>query len=236
MSLILYTKLNHKYNDVMPPVNDVVKEKHQINGWMIATIILIIVTAGLIALSVWIYFNYNDQKTNVDSKIDAAVSIAKKDQVNLDNIKRTESEKLPNRQFVGPNDYGRVTFDYPKTWSVYINKDATNGGTYEAYLNPVTVPPVSLSQQYALRVVIDQQDIDKAIASYDTAVKKGDLKSYSVSANGNMGTRLDGVFSKDIRGSVVLFKIRDKTLTIRTDATTFKDDFNKLISTIKYTK
>jgi hypothetical protein len=218
----------------MPPVNNIIPEKRQVNGWLVATIILILVTTVLVALSVWLYFNFNEQKTNVDGKIETAVSAAKKNQVNLDNIKQTESEKLPNRQFVGPDDYGRVAFDYPKTWSVYIAQDATDGGTFEAYLNPVTVPPVSSSQQYALRVTIEQRDYDKAIASYNTSVKNGDLKASSVVADGNNGTRLDGSFSKDVRGSAVIFKIRDKTLTIQTDATTFTSDFNKLVATIKF--
>lgn len=218
----------------MPPVTNPVKEKRHINGWLIATIILILVTTALIALSVWLYYNYTEQKTNVDGKIETAVSAAKKEQVNIDNIKRTESDKLPNRQFVGPDDYGRVTFDYPKTWSVYVDKDATNGGTFEAFLNPITIPPIVSSQQFALRVVIKQADYEKEIASFSTLVKKGDLKASSVTADGNNGTRLDGTFSKDIRGSAVLFKIRDKTLIIRSDAVTFASDFNKLISTIKF--
>jgi hypothetical protein len=218
----------------MPPANINAHEKHHSNGWLITSIILILVTAGLIALSVWLYFNYNEQKTNVDGKIDAAVSAAKSAQAKSDNIKQTESEKLPNRQFVGPDDYGRVTFDYPKTWSVYVSSDATNGGTFVAYLNPISVPPISTSQQFAARVVIEQLDYDKAIASYDSFVKKGDLKASSVKADGNNGTRLDGIFSKDVHGSAVLFKIRDKTLTIRTDAVTFESDFNKLITTIKF--
>ncbi len=218
----------------MPPLNNTTPEKHHINGWLISTILLTLVVTGLIALSVWLYFNYNDQKTNVDSISDSRVSAAVKKQVDIDNKKFTESEKLPNRQFVGPDDYSRVTFDYPKTWSVYIYKDATNGGTFEAYLNPVSVPPVDASQQYALRVMIDEKDYDKEIATYSARVKKGDLKASSVVADGNNGTRLDGSFSKDIRGSAVLFKIRDKTLTIRTDAITFASDFDKLIASIKF--
>jgi hypothetical protein len=60
------------------------------------------------------------------------------------------------------------------------------------------------------------------------------LNSSSVAANGVNGTRFDGAFSKDIRGSAVIFKIRDKTLTLRTDAETFKNDFNSLVPTIKF--
>src|SRR5690606_16503613 len=109
-----------------------------------------------------------------------------------------------------------------------------NGDTFEAYLNPVTVPPVNKDTQYALRVTIEQVDYDKVISGYDRDVEKGNLKSSTVKINGEAGTRLDGQFSPDIRGSAVIFKIRDKTVTIRTDADTFKDKFNALIKTIKY--
>jgi len=202
--------------------------------WMITTICLTIVFVGVSALAVWLYMNYSDQKNNVDDKISAAVAIAKQSQAEVDETKFAQREKEPNRQFVGPDDYGRLTFSYPKTWSAFINKDVSSGGTYEAYLNPVTVPPISAIQQFSLRVTIEEKAYDKVLATYDQLVKKGDLKSSSVSVDGNSGTRLDGAFSKDIRGSAVIYKIRDKTLTIRTDADTFKADFNLLIATIKY--
>ncbi len=205
-----------------------------VSGWMIATIGLIVLTIGAGAVAVWAFLNYNDQKTNVDSNVSSAVAAAKKTQADSDEAKFTERDKEPNREFVGPDDYGRLTFNYPKTWSVYINKDVTNGGTYEAYLNPLSVPPVSSTQQYALRVTIEQQDYDKVITTYASLVKKGSLTSSSVAAGGTSGTRLDGSFTKDIRGSAVIFKIRDKTVTIRTDADTFKPDFNALIKTIKF--
>jgi len=201
---------------------------------LIATISLSVF--GLLAAiaALWGIMNYLEQKTNVDGKVTQAVTKAKKDQVDTDEAKFMAREKDPNRQFVGPDDYGRLSFDYPKTWSVYVAKDASRGGDYEAYLNPVTVPTVSSTQQYALRVTIQETDYDKVVASYSSAVKKGDLVSSAVSADGNDGTRLDGTFSKDIRGAAVLYKVRDKTITLRTDADTFKTDFEKLIKTIKF--
>jgi hypothetical protein len=209
-------------------------KRGSVDSWMISTIGLLVAVLGLIALSVWLFINYTDQKDNVDSKVSTAVSTAVKAKADSDEAKFFEREKEPNRQFVGPNDYGRVTFDYPKTWSLYVGNDTASSGSYQAYLNPISVPPVNTKQQFAARVVIEDKEYDKVIASYDALVKKGDLKASSVSADGNSGTRLDGAFSKDIRGSAVIFKIRDKTLTIRTDATTFQGDFNKLIATIKF--
>lgn len=233
MCLILYSQIKHKYNNFMQP-NINAPQKHQVNGWMIGAIGLMVSSIGLAALSIWLYINYSDQKTNVDSKISVAIVEAKKVQADQLEAKFTERDKEPNREFVGPDDYGRVTFDYPKTWSVFVDKEATDGGNFEAYLNPIAVPPISSSQQFAVRVVIEQEDYDKVIASYDSLVEKGDLKASSVSADGNSGTRFDGSFTKDIRGSAVVFKIRDKTLTIRTDADTFKSDFDKLVTSIKF--
>lgn len=212
-------------------------QKGSVDSWMIATIGLIVLVVGLGALAVWAFVNYNDQKTDVDAKINSAVAVARKEQADSDEAKFAEREKEPNREFVGPDDYGHVTFNYPKTWSVYIGQDETDNGSYEAYLNPVLVPTVdSDQQQYALRVVIEQASYEGALNDFDSLVQSGDLKSSSVSINGSTGTRLDGKFSDDIRGSMVIFKIRDKVLTIRTDADTFKADFNALIATLKFNK
>ena len=210
-------------------------QKTPVDKWKVATICLIVACVAFIALAVWSFINYYDQKTNVDSKVSTAVMVAEKEQADTDEAKFTEREKEPNRDFVGPDDYGGLTFSYPKTWSVYVAKDASKGGTYEAYLNPVTVPTVSTSQQFALRITIEEKDYDKVIDDYSDLVESGDLKSSSfTTTDGVIGTRLDGNFSKDIRGSAVIFKIRDKTLTVRTDADTFKTDFDTLISTIKF--
>ena len=214
-----------------------IKRSHEsgaVNHLIISIVVLSILTVVAGGLAVWGVTNYMDQKNNVDSKVADAVATAKKVQADSDEAKFTARDKEPNRQFVGPDDYGRLTFNYPKTWSVYVNKDASNGGTYEAYLNPVSVPPVGSSQQYALRVLIEQKDYATALTSYDAQVKSGDLTSSPISADGSNGTRLDGKFSTDIRGSAVIFKIRDKTLTLRTDANTFLPDFNALIATIKF--
>jgi len=204
------------------------------SGQLLFKVVLIAISVILLTLAIFASVGYLDQKSNVDNKINVAVVTAKKAQADADETKFAEREKEPNREFVGPDDYGRVTFNYPKTWSLYISKDASAGGVYEAFLNPLSVPSASSTQQYALRVTIEQADYDKVVSKYDSLVKKGDLKSSTVTVNDVSGVRLDGSFSKDIRGSQVIFKVRDKTLTIRTDANTFKADFDALVSTIRF--
>lgn len=203
---------------------------------LIFTIIFFITTLAGVGVAIWAYMNYKDQKDNVDSKVTSAVAMATKKQADKLAADFAEAEKEPNRLFVGPDDYGRLSFKYPKTWSVYEAKDSSNGGSYEAYLNPGVVPPVANDQQYALHVTIEDKDYDKVVDTYKQLVGKGDLKSSSVKADDQNGTRLDGSFTKDIRGSAVIFKIRDKTVTIRSDADTFKPDFEALIKTITFNK
>ncbi|MDT4850775.1 hypothetical protein FQZ97_849330 [compost metagenome] len=209
-------------------------ERGAVSGLLIATISLALVTAAAGSVAIWAYMNYNDQKNNVDSKIAVAVVEAKKQQADDDEKDFIIRDQQPLRQFTGPDDYGRLTFDYSKQWSVYVAKDATSGGAFEAYLNPGVVPPVSSKAQYALRVTIEDKEYDSALATYAPLVKKGDLRSSAISANGVNGTRFDGNFSKDIRGAAVVYKIRDKTVTLRTDADTFKPTFDALVQTIKF--
>jgi hypothetical protein len=211
-------------------------ERGAISGGAVAAIILGVCATAFAGLAIWALLNYNEAKTDVDGKTALAVAEAKKIQADDDEKKFAEREKEPRREFVGPDDYGRLTFAYPKTWSVYVAKDVTKGGTYEAYLNPGTVPPVSNAQQFALRVTISEDDYDKVIGTYEALIKKGDLKSSTTSSNGQSGTRLDGNFSKDIRGAAVFYKIRDKTLTVQTDvdSSNIKAEFENIIKTIKF--
>lgn len=221
----------------VPPVNTPpLRRSNPAKIWIILTFAFLFTTLASGGVAIWSYINYVDQRDNTQSKIDLAVAEAVKEQADKDAADFLEKEKQPNRQFVGPDDYGRLSFDYPKTWSVYVAKDASRGGTYESYFNPGTVPTVSNTQQFALHVTIEEKDYDTVIDSYKSKVSSGELKSSSVKADEQNGTRLDGQFSKDIRGSAVVFKIRDKTVTIRTDAETFRADFDALIQTITFNK
>jgi hypothetical protein cdivTM_09948 len=211
-------------------------EHGAINGSIFAIIALVILVLVFGSFGVWTYVNYLDQKQNVDAKVEEATAKAV-----LENSKKLEAdfekkEKEPMRQFAGPSDYGRLTFDYPKTWSAYQATDVSKGGgvTYHAYLNPIYVPPVGDNQKIAIRITIEQKTYDQAVAAYDKEIKKGSLKS-SVYADGvHTGTKIEGNFNADVYGTAVLIKMRDRTLTIRTDGDVFKADFEALLKTVKF--
>jgi hypothetical protein len=225
--------MNHKYNSGM------IRSKHThergaISGMQVTVIGLAVLVLGLGSFGIWSFVSYQDAQSNLDSKIDVAVANAKKEQADEDDKKYSEREKEPNKTFKGPDDYCGLTFNYPKTWSAYVAKDIQNGGNFEAYFNRSEVPPVGQDQQFALRVLIERKDFDEITNSYQALVSKGTLKSSSTTSQGKEGQRLDGNFSKNIRGSAVIYKCRAYTITVRTDADTFKDDFEKIIQTIDY--
>lgn len=206
--------------------NTIKRQDGAASGLAILSVVLILFVMVFGSVMIWALVNYNDQKNNVDAKVEAAVALAKQEQSETDQKKFAELEKEPYRQFVGPDDLGRVTFSYPKTWSVYIDQE---GKAYEAYLHPQIVHPVKSNRPYALRVSIASETYDKALSGYESLVKKGSLKSSPVTVNGFTGNRLDGMFSNDIEGSMVLFKVRDKTLRVYTESPTFRNDFDKII-------
>lgn len=201
---------------------------------MVAVVALSVLVLGLGSFSIWAFVAYNDAQSDLDNKIAVAVAKAKEDKGEEDEAKFAEREKQPNKVFKGPDDYCSLTFQYPKTWSAFESEQVSNGGDFKAFLNPDVVPPVTSTQQYALRVLIEQKGFDDVLGQYEGLVQKGDLKQSTTASEGNQGARLTGNFSKNIRGDAVLYRCRDKTITIRTDADTFKSDFDKIIATIDY--
>ena len=215
--------------------------KGVVDGWMISTIGLIVLVLGLGSLAIWSWLQYNEAKTDIEGKIALAEAQAKKVQADEDEEKFAEREKEPRREFSSPDEYGRLSFTYPKTWSVYVDKDPTAGSTtareYVAYLHPVVVPSVGVrDQRFAVRVSILNENYDTYLKKYDRFLKDGKLKSTTINVDGENAVRLDGNFSDTIRGSAIIFKIRDKTAVVQTDADTFKHDYNALIKTITFIK
>ena len=211
---------SYSYND---------HQRGDFNPLIIVVIVLTVLTIGLGGFGIWSFLNFNDQKNNVDEKIAAAVAEAKREQSVEDEAKFAEREKQPTKQFVGPEDLGRVEFHYPKTWSGYVDNLGQGSGTYEAYFQPGVVSPISGGTPYALRVSIDNESYDSVLEGYQAQVKEGELKSSAVTVNGETGTRLEGKFDDEIDGVMILLKVRDKTLRVYTESRTFQPDLENII-------
>lgn len=198
---------------------------------VMATTLGLMLFVSLVAM-IWITVTFLDLKSNFDTKLKVhgdTVKIATSEKLNAEFAER---ERSPYRQFVGPDDLGRVAFVYPKTWSQFIHKDDKN---YEVFFNPEKVRPVKPDTRYALRLLIEDVDYVKTVEKYTALIKSAKLRQSITTVNGQQSTRLEGEFTEKIKGTAVIFKIRDKTVTLRTDTDeVHKDQFNKILESIQF--
>lgn len=203
----------------------------------IAIIALSLVAVTFIGLFIWTTVEYKEVQEDVQGKIDTAVAKAKDEVSAKKEAEFLEREKNPFKVFSGPVDYGQLTFQYPKTWSVYVADPATNGGDFNAYFNPIQVDTVAKDTINALRVSIVNKPFDTVAAEYQRAMdeKDSDLKMESVTVNGFTANRYTGTIPEtELSGYIIIFKIRDKTAIVQTDSVLFADDYNKVIETIVF--
>lgn len=201
-------------------------EAGEANPLVISNIVTGLLVVVLTGICIWLFIGYNNYKNNADTMVASAIKIAKADQSKDDEAAFLEREKVPTKQFQGPADLGSVSFQYPRTWSVYTAK---NVDTLEAYLHPNVIPPVATTQPFALRVLVEDRQYEVVLKTYDGLIRKGDIRSNPVTVEGFSGVRLDGKLSKERDGSAVIFKVRDKTLTLATDISAYQNDFNETI-------
>ena len=223
-------------------VNVLPKEKKSVKELVktIAIILVSLVAVTFIGLFIWMTVQYNDVSTDVEGQISVAVAKAKDEKAMEMETEFLEREKYPFKVFKGPIDYGELTFEYPKTWSVYVAASADKGGDFNAYFNPVQVDAVGKDTINALRVTIRNKSFDDVAAEYQKAMeKKGanlTVESVTFGRNGDIvGNRYTGkIPDTDLNGFIVIFKIRDKTVIMQTDSILFQPDFDKLLNTITF--
>ena len=217
------------------------RERGESNPFLITTIIFVLLAVGLGVGFGWAYMQMTDYRDNVATKVEAAVKVAKDEQKKADKAEFTEEYKKPNLTYEGPSDSGSVTFSYPKTWAAYIDQDGAGGGDLSLYFNPKSVPTIRGGTAYALRVTINNQSYGSVLQSYNGQVEAGTLSAKTIvvgktdSFSGYEGMRIVGQFGDGINGSVVIFKIRDKTLRLYVDSQDFMNDFNStVLNSLKY--
>lgn len=202
--------------------------------------VLLILTAAVAILFAWLYIQKNSEyqtaRTDVDSQIDAAVAMARAEPTTKMEEEFAEREKYPYWTFAGPADYGSLSFEYPRTWSVYIASEANEGRDFEAYLNPREVYPVSYETINALRVTILNESFDNAVREYNDLISRDEstLTLTTRNVGGTLANLYIGDLPDGIRGAMAAFKLRDKTVMLQTDAELFIDEFYKILDTVTF--
>lgn len=228
-------------SDAQVPTAKVVPVATEPNSGKTTIFMVLAIVAGLIAVTfiglfIWMYSQWDSVQADVNSKVNTAVAEAVNEKVTEMENAFTEREKMPYRIFTGPADYGELTLEYPKTWSVYEPKSATSGGDFEAYFNPDRVYGTGAGTINSLRVIIKDQAYENAITQYEQAVKSGKISLEVRPIGGENANVYTGVLpgTNELQGIAAVFKIRDKTAIIQTDAMLFADDYYKILDSVKY--
>lgn len=218
------------------------EQKKDVAG-LVKTIVIIalsLIAVTFIGLFIWMMVQYNDVRADVDGQISVAVAEAKDEQTTKMEAEFLEREKYPYKTFAGPADYGQLTFEYPKTWSVYVAAAATAGGDFNAYFNPIQVDAVGDETINALRVTILNESFDEVTENYRREMDRKDsgltMEAVTIGRDANIvANRYTGkIPGTELSGFIVTFKIRDKTAILQTDSVLFEADFNKLLGTVTF--
>ena len=210
------------------------------NKQTILTVVAIVgglAAVTFLGLFIWMYIQWTIAKTNVDGQVEVAVASAVNEKTEEMENQFTEREKYPYVIFAGPADYGELTFEYPKTWSMYEAQDASNGGEYAAYLNPDKVYPVG-DNINALRVLIKNQPYESYIQQYDGEVKSGNMTVMVRPINGENANVYTGKLpgTNEYQGIVAVIKVRDKTIVLQTDSMVFAEEFSKILDSVQFNR
>ncbi len=206
-------------------------QRGYINILLVPLIVAVLLLVGVASFGAWAYSSRQDYKNHSDTKAAAAAAVAAADTKAKDDVRHAEEDKNPLRTFVGPEAYGSVTVQYPKTWSSYVVEGAA--APLDAYYHPDYVPDISDdSNAMALRMQIVQRPYSQVIAAYTTPVqgKKLAAQPYSFpKVPSVVGTRFDGQLSQSQQGTLVVVPLRNVTLEVWTESASYATDFNNTI-------
>lgn len=199
-----------------------------INILLLPLIIAAALSIGALGFAGWAYTSRQDYKNNSDQKSALAATAATAAESALKDKAFAEISKNPLKTFSGPSEYGSVKLQYPKTWSAYI--DARTGQDLEGYFNPDTVPAVTdQNSTFALRVSVLDQAYSDVVEGFDG--QEGiTVTPYALPKLPDVvGVKISGQIEDQKQGIVVILPVRDKTLKVFTESTSYENDFNNNI-------
>jgi hypothetical protein len=215
--------------------------KHNQDGStsVVVSILLSILLIGAGSFAYWAYSGRQDYKNNSDKKVADAVSAAEKAQATKLNQQFAEESKNPNKAYIGPSAFGSITFNYPKTWSAYVDESSV-AQPINGYFSPDKVPGVSSGAAFALRLELVTGNYAQIVQQLNSQVKLGKIKAAAYVppkvngvANVQPGTRFDGQLVQTnagpLTGSMVVIQVRDKVLKIYTLSNSYLNDFNNIV-------
>jgi len=195
--------------------------------------VLVVLLCGALGFGAWAFSGRQDYKNNVDAKVAAAVTVAKQQQTVVDNALFAQAEKQPLRTYNGPEAYGSLVVNFPKTWSGYVDDTGQGNALVDGYFSPGVVPSIaSQSSVFALRVQVINQAYSSTLQNVTQQQQSGGVtvQTYALPKVPKViGVEVTGTLPDNSTGTMVILPLRSETLEIWTDGTQYLSDFNSFI-------
>lgn len=221
-------------NQQIPPngYNGLPHQSHKSQVVAIVMSVLFVLTLGF---AIWAFAGMLENQSNLDAKIETATEVAVQEAETAKEAEFTEREKSPFKTYKGSATYGSLTFDYPKSWSVFIETSDTNT-ILDFYAHPEFIPGFD-DTRFAFRAQIIDSPYEDELADYDRAAERGEVKVRAFRPEKvpeQLGAIIEGEIDRDIQGRVVLLPQRDKTIRLVTETEDYLNDYTKIVNSMTY--
>ncbi|HVV66589.1 MAG TPA: hypothetical protein VHB72_00765 [Candidatus Saccharimonadales bacterium] len=217
-------------------------EKGAVSGVLVSLICTAFLLVLVIVFAAWAFSSRQDYKNHTDAKINAAVTVAKQQESSLKDTQFAEEEKNPLKAYTGPEAYGSIVLNYPKTWSSYVSDSSSggsagaNGAVIDGYFYPGVVPSItSQSSVFALRLQVLSQPYSQVTQNLTSLTQSNNppvIVPYALPKVPNItGVKITGSLPGQVNktGQMVILPLRSQTLELWTEGNQFTSDFNNII-------
>jgi hypothetical protein len=206
-----------------------------VSGIGLSLIICVIILIATFCFAIWSFSSRQDYKNNTDQKIATAVTVAKQLEDTAKDKVFAEQEKSPLKTYNGPEAYGSIVLQYPKTWSGLVYDSSTSDALVNGYFYPGVVPSISdQTSTFALRMQVLSQPYSEVLKNLqglqDDTEHPVTISPYALpKVPGTVGVQLNGNLPNEKNGVMVVLPLRNQTLQLWTEGSQFTNDFNTYI-------
>lgn len=201
-----------------------------INSVGLAAIIMSLLFVGSTASGIWAFMGRQSYKNDSDEKVTLAVEAAKKETAAAKDAEFEQTSKQPTEAFSGAETYGSLKFNYPRTWSAYV-ESSTGATPLNATFHPSFVSN-SKDIAHALRVQVVEEPYDEVVADFDSDIKKGTVTAVAFTPKlvpTALGLRFSGEVISKKTGVMIVLPLRDNTIKIWTESNEFVADLDTFV-------
>jgi multidrug efflux pump subunit AcrA (membrane-fusion protein) len=204
-----------------------------VNGLVISLVFALLLLAGALGFAGWAFSSRQDYKNHSDNKVATAVAAAKQQEGTVKDAQAAEAAKQPLRTYNGPQAYGSLVVNFPKTWSAYVDDTGTGSALVDGYFAPNVVPAITgQNSVFALRVQVLDQAYSQVLQTFSGQQQAGKLtvSAYALPKLPNVvGVEVVGQISNNTNVTMIVLPLRSDTLEVWTEGSQYLSDFNSNI-------